>query len=558
MEISVDIEVKDKTVQTLMTELQSGKYFLPSFQRQFVWDADDIKDFVDSIINNYPIGAVILWKPSAPDIPGSDPFSKPLIDVFREGKRNESFYILDGQQRLTSLLLLFRDWKIQRGGEEIIRDPISYNLASGKFYKSRKRGLDLSNLVRAFCLEEKKALKDIMDTIPEDKFDEVRGTIRRILEYPIPICIMETYSENEDTFRKMAEAFIRVNRYGMRIGNLELMLSFLAGAVGGELKQRISELYEAFYKDFALDLQPIIRFVFSRFGLKQTQISKVEQFKRNISKISASEGDSIDDIFTRCNESIGLAIQLLKKNLGISSSNLLPSQTVLVPIATYFYGKGLQSLDDLDDDDQKRMINWFILASFNGYYSSRTDTKLDKDLEVIQGSGCFPWDSLIACMEAGRAKTKINYSDIERGLHLNVLRRQRRAHLFLLYINLVKSSADDWSGVLLSQRNHKELARHHIFPKEFLEQNLSLEESGIGEIEISNLGNITFISKDINSEIGDDSPEEYMNSYIESAKKHFVPTERNLWMLDQYDTFLEYRVRQIYTSSKKFFGDIIE
>jgi len=75
------IDVKSRTIQTLITEIQSGKYMLPSFQRQFVWDEDDIRALIDSIINNYPIGSIILWKPSSPSTAATDPFSKPLIDL---------------------------------------------------------------------------------------------------------------------------------------------------------------------------------------------------------------------------------------------------------------------------------------------------------------------------------------------------------------------------------------------------------------------------------------------------------------------------------------------
>lgn len=41
------IDVKRELVQTMVENLASGKYFLPSFQRQFVWDEDDIKDLID-------------------------------------------------------------------------------------------------------------------------------------------------------------------------------------------------------------------------------------------------------------------------------------------------------------------------------------------------------------------------------------------------------------------------------------------------------------------------------------------------------------------------------
>jgi hypothetical protein len=49
---------------------------------------------------------------------------------------------------------------------------------------------------------------------------EMKEKIRKILDYVIPIYVMETFDENEETFKSMAEAFIRVNRYGVRIGVL--------------------------------------------------------------------------------------------------------------------------------------------------------------------------------------------------------------------------------------------------------------------------------------------------------------------------------------------------
>ena len=58
------IDVDKKEIKEIIPELESRKYILPSFQRQYVWDEDDIKDLINSIINNYPIGTIILWKPS--------------------------------------------------------------------------------------------------------------------------------------------------------------------------------------------------------------------------------------------------------------------------------------------------------------------------------------------------------------------------------------------------------------------------------------------------------------------------------------------------------------
>ena len=38
------IDVDKKEIKEIIPELESGKYVLPSFQRQYVWDEDDIKD----------------------------------------------------------------------------------------------------------------------------------------------------------------------------------------------------------------------------------------------------------------------------------------------------------------------------------------------------------------------------------------------------------------------------------------------------------------------------------------------------------------------------------
>ncbi len=548
----VTIDVKNRTIQTLVEEAKLGKFVLPSFQRQYVWDEDDIRDLIDSIINHYPIGTIILWKPSNADI---DPFSKPLIDV--ERKPNDALYVIDGQQRLTSLLLLFNDWKISRGGKEIKCEvPISYH--HGKLYKSASRGIDLSKLVKAFCLQDIDTLTELTQKIPKKQLEEMKEKVRRILDYTIPIYLMETYDEDENAFEDMAEAFIRINRHGVRIGNLELMLSFLAGTVSGDLKERIRGLYEDLHDKFEIDLQPVIRFTFLSFGLKPAQMAKVEQFKANIKKISEHSEEELKETFGKCSKAMNLTIEFLDRELGITSSRLLPSQAPLIPISAYFYYKDINSIDELDSKDIKSIANWFVLVSFYGYYSSQADTKLDEDLKVIKESEYFPWDKLLENMQNRRAKVKITLNDIKKGLSLNVLRSQGRSHLFLLYTILVKNGADDWNNTLLSKRKPSELARHHIFPKEYLEQSLNPDDQDTKEILINNLGNITFIDKHVNSEIGDEPPHEYLNRYIDSARKHFIPTDSDLWKIEQYTTFLEFRINQIYLAGKEVFRDIFE
>ncbi len=552
------IDVEKKEIKEIIIELEAGKYVLPSFQRQYVWDEDDIKDLIDSIINNYPIGTIILWKPSHLSLVDIDPFSKPLIDT-PNSKLSEAFYVIDGQQRLTSLLLLFKDWQISRGGEIIKCEvPISYNPTNKRFYKSRTRGINLSDLIKAFWLRDKKTLRKLMDETPDEQFEDMKEKVNRILDYKLPIYIMKTFEEDDRTFLSMAEAFIRVNKYGVRIGNLELMLSFLAGAISGELKEKIHELYGNLYDSFEVELQPVIRFTFSNFGLRQTQISRVNQFRTNIEKVKNLPRSDIITIFKTCNKSMGLTIELLKRELGLSNSRLLPSQIPLVTISTYFYYKGVNDLDELKGSDIRNIINWFVLTSFNGYYSSATDTKLDEDLNVVKNVDAFPTNELFNNMRKRKAKIKISKEDFRRGLTINVLRREGRAYLFMLYILLVKKNADDWNGKLLVQTPLNQLAKHHIFPKEYLEKGLRIDDPDERESLINNLGNVTFIHKYVNSEIADEPPFKYLGGYAGSLAKHFIPIDKSLWKIEQYQTFLEYRIMEIYSTGKETFGEIFE
>lgn len=161
-------------------------------------------------------------------------------------------------------------------------------------------------------------------------------------------------------------------------------------------------------------------------------------------------------------------------------------------------------------------------------------------------------------MKQRKSKVKISEQDIKNGLNFNVFRREGRAHMFILFILLIKKDATDWNGKLIRHVNLDKLARHHIFPKEFLEENLEIDDPTNKEILINNLANVTFIDENINSEIGSDSPEQYMPKYIEAAKKHFIPKDENLWKLEQYETFLEYRIKELHRTGKELFKEVFD
>lgn len=72
--------------------LLKGDIILPEFQRPYVWNENDVNSFLNSIYYNQFIPPVIIGN---------------YIDINEDGKRVNSNIILDGQQRLCSLIFAY-------------------------------------------------------------------------------------------------------------------------------------------------------------------------------------------------------------------------------------------------------------------------------------------------------------------------------------------------------------------------------------------------------------------------------------------------------------------
>nr|WP_240913689.1 DUF262 domain-containing protein [Thermococcus sp. JdF3] len=558
--------------------MEKDNYYLPAFQRDYVWDEDDVKSLIDSILRGYPIGAIILWKPSSKDFIKDDPFAVPLTDSVVDNG-GDYYYVIDGQQRLTSLLLLFNGWRLPRNGREItLKVPISlYPTDKGgyRLYKSDKRGIDVSLLLRAFATYDMKTYNDLITRYSEEYIKKAEPVIKRILEYKVPVYIMSTTKEDPETVMEMAQAFIRINKEGVRIGNVELMLSLLAGKMGGLIRDTIyNDIYRKIREEtFEIQIQPIIRLVLSNFGFAQSQISHVEKFASSLDRIAEYPEENLKPTLQKSAKAFKLAVDFVKNELPLPSAQLLPSQQTIVPLAKYFYTADIEDFENLSSEEIDRIKHWFILVNFVGYYSTSPDSKLEADLSVIsESNGTFPYNELLRNIEQRKYPTRIRKDLFMRGLNVNVMKRSGRQYLFILYLLLAQENANDWAGHLITQVPYGSLAKHHIFPREFLDQNLVIDDPTDKEIMINNLGNITFIHKSTNSEIGDlplhdeDARRYYAEErgYIykiglseNTLMSHFIPLDRELWKLENYEEFLSKRVELMYSALKKEYPGII-
>ena len=77
-------------------------YQIPTFQRDVVWEQENVKKLWDSIYKFYPLGSILIWKTELKLQNHRQIGGHQITDT--NFSRTEYQYILDGQQRTTSLL----------------------------------------------------------------------------------------------------------------------------------------------------------------------------------------------------------------------------------------------------------------------------------------------------------------------------------------------------------------------------------------------------------------------------------------------------------------------
>jgi Protein of unknown function DUF262 len=102
----------DPTLRGLLSQVELDKVVLPAMQRPFVWSEERMIRLTDSLLRGFPLGAILLWKTKTTqryrrfrkDI---DPDEAEVFQ-YENGDNDDRYLVLDGQQRLTSLLAVLR------------------------------------------------------------------------------------------------------------------------------------------------------------------------------------------------------------------------------------------------------------------------------------------------------------------------------------------------------------------------------------------------------------------------------------------------------------------
>lgn len=517
-------------IDKLRNKIIEGEIKIPPFQRRFVWKKEQVVDLLDSIYNDYPVGSVLLWETneelsSIRDVGGYNlPESKVEYPIN---------YILDGQQRVTSIFGVFcYDLNQSESSEYDDIFNVYFDLDEKKFIHIEDLDEEHTNLPLKLLFNNYDFNLRVRNYTREK--NELAVKIQSIFQnYEIPAITIKKRTKSE-----VGVIFERINNTGTPLSTLDLMIAW-TWKDDYHLKDKFNEIYEVLEsRNFGGIKQKIILQCFGAI-IKQTTVTK---------DILELNPEDVRNYTEKLKDSLEQSLDYLYKQFNVLSEDFLPKPQHLIPLTFLF-----ANVKSITREQGLTIKKWFWRTAFSDRYSSGTDKKMDEDIqffkEIIENN----------FNQIAKYRSNVNETLFKKQLFL---KSNASVRAFLLMLsqknpkNLINGHYVD-TGFALSSYNRKEY--HHVFPRAFLKEEYKLEND-----KINIISNICFLPAVSNKRISDKSPSSYFfndipqESYEEILESNLLPTNSKIYEDNNYELFLEERGKLLIKEFQKLSGETLK
>lgn len=521
-------------IRTILDQIDLGSMALPEFQRGYVWNRDQVRGLMNSLYRKHPVGSLLVWvtKTENADARGDGVLAPGSVKL-----------LLDGQQRITSL------YGIIRGNPPLFFDGnadaftgLHFNLADEVFeffaplkMKDNPLWIDVTELMIKGVGEFVQRIIAAPDFLPNLPLYINRLTsIEGIKDIDLH---MEEVTGEDKTVDVVVEIFNRVNSGGTKLSKGDLALAKICAEwpqarVG--MKSRLDKWRGA---GFYFKLEWLLRCV-----------NAIITGEALFSFLKDVDTATFRDGLARADSSIDKILNLIAGRLGLDHDRVLGSRYSFPLIARYLTQRGGHLADHRERD---KLLYWYIHTFLWGRYAGSTESVLNQDLHAIEETeGAL--DRLIGLLRQNRGDLRLNANDF--------LGWSQGARFYpLLYMLTRTAHARDWgTGVELS--NHllgrfSRLEIHHIFPKALLYKHKYPRQ------EVNALANFTFLTQETNLRVSDRDPAAYLEEFVEdnpgAVESHWIPTDRELWKVENYPEFLKARRALLADAANAFLDSLL-
>lgn len=558
----------NKGLTPYLDELLGKNYQIPTFQRDVVWEKSNVKKLWDSIYKFYPLGSILIWKTDLKlqnhRLVGGHQVSDPNFN------RTEYKYILDGQQRTTSLLTslyggqietipgfdptLYVDLTISNDSDIddesyksrfLFWDEIDDRNGELRQYIGRKKRFDSGLIVKLIDIKNhvgsiEKRLVEYPNSEYIDWDHPVRTELRRLKE------ILDNYRISFIEVKgiqvaEVCQIFERINQAGKPLNIFDIVVAKTFnpknnGDNGFYLRDLIDEFKNTNQSNFLqlndLDYLQTLAVIINR-NIEGSGIHNITD--RYLNEIKT---DQILHVWEDTKTAILKTFDFLENHLYLKTPYLIPFRYFYFTIANYFY--------------KNEKPNYSFLKQYFWYYSFHIEdllsntTQLKHHLSMLEkerNEGNFRFDRFL--IDKNKLRTA-SYSS--KG-------RLSRAILSLL----ASLKPKDWTHCDREVLAHNFFFStdkpnlHHVFPTN---SDFVLKNKHINKIDSNSLMNIAYITQLTNLNITNRNPLEYIKDYDKPEfeqiiQTHLLPKEILLWAradempLNGLDIFIEKRVELI-------------
>ncbi|MFT8472558.1 DUF262 domain-containing protein [Acetobacter persici] len=485
-------------IRQLLTRVAEGELRIPAFQREFVWDPDRVQFLMDSIYKGFPIGTLLFWRTRE-----KLQFDRDLgpYELPEPKDQYPIDYVLDGQQRLTSIFAVFQTELKQAENPKVDWVDIYFDMHANEdaqdsqFLALKPEEVDDTKHFPLKVLFDVTAYGAKLRQLTDDDAKVIDALQTRFKEAQIPVETIEM-----DDHSKIAIVFERVNRGGMPLDTYQLLAAW---TWSGEFDLRskfddlAAELDDGGYGEIGSDPDLLLKCAAAVILNESTARAVV-----------ALKGSDVRDNFSKLTIGIKGAVEFLQRQCGVVSLKVLPYKSMLIPLVRFFATENENGFHPTGEQ-LSTLRAWFWCSCFSRRYSNSVDTALDSDIKASIRLKEHKDSSLFKIPVPG---LKPEYF-LDNVFSLNAV--NTKTFILLLASKFPRSFLSganiDLNSVLLTC-NRTEF--HHIFPKNYLQEKLGITKRD----EQFRLANFAFLSQTDNRKIKNRPPADYQNDLPGAAK----------------------------------------
>ncbi len=459
------------SIKDVINSIQKGDYVLPSIQREFVWNTEQIETLFDSLMRNYPIGTFLFWQIDKTNNKNFQFYEFLKTYHAKDNRHNQKITppddqnvtaILDGQQRLTSIYIALT-------GTYANKKPHARNDNDTAYPPQR---LYLNLLKRPDDLEKEYEFKFLTeDKVINDKFNHW-FQCSKILDFEdmnagymflMENKLMDTslYSEEQSKFAfnalnsffviirntdtihhylekgeeldKVLQIFVRINSGGTELNYSDLLLSMATAQWKNKNKDAREVIHEFVDNinqigyDFKFNKDIVLKNCLVLADFPDTRF-KVDNFNKKNMAIIERDWEKTSLSFRRAIELVAL--------FGYNEKSLTAANAI-IPISYFIYKN--ECADKIlhharHEDDRKAIREWLARVLLKGVFGSHTDSIFPSMQTLIKENiGHFPLIEIIAFYKARPKSISFNNDDIENLLDLQYNNSRTYCALSLIY-----------------------------------------------------------------------------------------------------------------------------